>query len=91
MAYHPRFLEFVGAPESARLLDGSPTFWVDRLGKEQVMAAAINLQRNVGIMLSNLQILSQFATVLHRMSFQIMVLGIEHVGQGPVAPSDGSG
>ena len=48
--HHPRFLEFVGAPESARLLDCSPTFWVDQLGKEQAMAAAVNLQRDVGIM-----------------------------------------
>ena len=40
------------------------------------MAAAIHLQRNAGIMLSNLQILSQFATTLHSMSFQMMVLGI---------------
>ena len=68
--HHPQFLEFVGAPESARLLDCSPTFWVDRLGKEQAMAAAINLQRDAGIM-------SQFATALHRMSFQMMALGIE--------------
>ena len=74
--HHPRFLELVGAPESARLLDCSPTFWVDQLGKEQVMAAAVNLQRDAGIMLSNLQILSQFATSLHRMSSEIMVLGI---------------
>ena len=74
--HHPRFLEFVGAPESARLLDCSPTFWVDQLGKEQAMVAAINLQRDAGVMLSNLQILSQFATALHRMSFSIMALGI---------------
>ena len=46
--HHPRFLELVGAPESARLLDCSPTFWVDQLGKEQAMAAAINLQRDAG-------------------------------------------
>ena len=49
---------------------------VDQLGKEQAMAAAINLQRDAGIMLSRLQILSQFATTLHRMLFQRMVLGI---------------
>ena len=55
--HHPRFLKFVGAPESARLLDCSSTFWVDQLGKEQAMAAAVNLQRDAGIMLSNLQIL----------------------------------
>ena len=74
--HHPRFLEFVGAPELARLLDCSPTFWVDQLGKEQALSAAINLQRDMGVMLSNLQILSQFATALHRMSFSMMALGI---------------
>ena len=37
-------------------------------GEEQAMAAAVNLQRDAGIMLSNLQVLSQFATSLHRMS-----------------------
>ena len=49
--HHPRFLEFIGAPESARLLYHSPTFWVDRLGDENAMAAAVNLQWDAGIML----------------------------------------
>ena len=40
------------------------------------MAAAVNLQRDAGLMLSNLQILSHFATSLHHMSFEMMVLGI---------------
>ena len=44
--HHPRFLEFIGAPESARLLNHSPSFWVDRLGQESAMAAAVNLQRD---------------------------------------------
>ena len=74
--HHPRFLEFVGAPRSARLLYRSPMFWVDQLGKDQAMAAAVNLQRNAGIMLSNLQILSQFAMSLSRMSSEMMDLGI---------------
>ena len=74
--YHPRFLELVGAPVSARLLDCSPSFWVEELGKEQAMAAAINLQRDVGVMLSNLQILSQFAMAMNRMSFSMMALGL---------------
>ena len=74
--HHPRFLEFVSAPRSARLLYHSPTFWVDQLGKEQAVAAAFNLQRDAGIMLSNLQILSQFATSLSHMSSEIMDLGI---------------
>ena len=44
--HHPWFLEFIGAPQSACLLYRAPTFWVDRLGEEQVMAAAVNLQRD---------------------------------------------
>ena len=46
--HHPRFLEFIGAPESARLLYHSPMFWIRRLGKEDAMAASINLQRDAG-------------------------------------------
>ena len=41
--HHPQFLEFVSAPESARLLYRSPTFWVDQLGEEQERTAAVNL------------------------------------------------
>ena len=77
--HHPRFLEFIGALESARLLYHSPSFWVDRLGEECVMAAAVNLQRDAGLMLSNLQILSQFVTSLHRMLSEMMSIGIGHV------------
>ena len=73
--HHPRFLELVGGPESARLLD-SPSFWVEQLGKEQAMAAAINLQRDAGVMLLNLHILFQFAMAINRMSFSMMALGL---------------
>ena len=83
--HHPRFLEVVGAPRSARLLYRSPTFWVDQLGKEQAMAAAVNLQHDAGIILSNLQILSQFATSLSRMSSEMMDLCIGQM----VFPHDG--
>ena len=77
--HHPRFLEFIGAPESARLLHHSPTSWVERLGEEDAMAAAVNLQQDAGLTLSNLQILSQFDTSLHRMSCEMMTLGLGHV------------
>ena len=60
--HHPRFLEFIGALESARLLNHSPSFWVNRLGEECAMAAAVNLQQDAGLMMSNLQILAQFVT-----------------------------
>ena len=77
--HHPRFLEFIGAPESARLLNQSPSFWVDRLGRECAMAAAVNLQRDAGFMMSNLQILAQFVMSLHRMSAEMLSIGVDHV------------
>ena len=49
---------------------------MDQLGEEQAMAAAVNLQRDAGIMLSNLQILSQFVKLLHRMSSEMMSIGM---------------
>ena len=75
--HHPRFLELVGAPESARLLDRAPLYWVEEMGKERAMVAAVTLQRDAGVMLSNLQILSQFALALNRMSFSMMALGLD--------------
>ena len=77
--HHPRFLEFIGAPESARLLNHSPSFWVNRLGEECAIAVAVNLQRDAGLMMSNLQILAQFVTALHRMSSEMMSIGVGHV------------
>ena len=73
--HHPRFLEFIGALESARLLYRSPAFWIQHMGEEDAVAAAINLQRDAGVMLSNLQILSQFVTSLHWMSTEMLDLG----------------
>ena len=77
--HHPRFLEFIGAPESARLLNQSPSFWVDRLGQDSAMAAAVNLQRDAGFMMTNLQILGQFVMSLHRMSAEMLSIGVDNV------------
>ena len=82
--HHPWFLEFIGAPESARLLYHSPSFWVNRLGEECAMVAAVNLQRDASLMMSNLQILAQFVTSLHRKSSEIMSISVGHV----VFPAD---
>ena len=40
------------------------------------MAAAATLQQDAGVMLSNLQILSQFVMALNRLSFSMMALGL---------------
>ena len=78
--HHLRFLEFVGAPESARLLTRAPGHW----DREDAVASALRLQHDAGLMTSNLQVLGQFVTSLNRMSFEVMRLsfGME------VFPSD---
>ena len=37
--HDPRLLEYVGAPESARLLSRSPEYWVHHMGREKTVAA----------------------------------------------------
>ena len=43
---HPRFLEWIGAPESAWLLEMSPGQWCDTLSRDQAMTAAMQLHRD---------------------------------------------
>ena len=38
---HPRFLEWLGAPDSAWLLEMSPGHWCDTLSRDQAMTAAM--------------------------------------------------
>ena len=42
---HPRFLEWIGVPDLASLLDMGPGRWLDALSREQAMAAATQLHR----------------------------------------------
>ena len=70
--HDPRLLEYVGAPESARLLSRSPEYWLHHMGCERTLAAALQLQHDVGLILSNLQVLGQFVTSLNRMSSEVM-------------------
>ena len=37
----PRFLEYVGAPESARLMSRSPEYWIHHMGRENALSAAL--------------------------------------------------
>ena len=70
---------FIRAPESARLLFHSPAFWVKHLDSEDAVGAAINLQRDAGLMSSNLQILCQFVTSLQHMSSEVLSLAMGQV------------
>ena len=61
---HPRFLQWIGVPESASLLEMGPGRWLNVLSRDKAMAAAIQLQREVCLMTTNLDILDQYAPSL---------------------------
>ena len=62
----PRFLEYVGAPESARLMSRSAEYWVHHMGVENALSAALQLQHDAGLVLSNVQVLQQLVTSMCR-------------------------
>ena len=70
--HDPRLLEYVGAPESARLLSRSPEYWVQHMGREKTLSAALQLQHDAGLILSNVQVLQQLVTALHGASAKVM-------------------
>ena len=72
--HHPRFLEYVGAPESARLLTRATGHWVRTMEQEEAVTAALQLQHDAGLISSNLQFFGQFVTSLNRMSSEVMRL-----------------
>ena len=51
---HPCFLEWLGAPESAWLLEIIPGQWCDTLSRDQVITAAMRLHRDACLMKTNL-------------------------------------
>ena len=65
---HPRFLEWLGAPDWAWLLEMSPGHWCDTLSRDQTMTAATQLHRDACLMQTNLDILDQYALALHGMA-----------------------
>ena len=64
--------EYVGAPESARLTSCSPDYWVHHMGREKAMSAALQLQHDAGLILSNIQVLQQLVTALNRTSSDVL-------------------
>ena len=73
--HHPRFLECVGAPESARLLGRPPTKWLNVMDR-----------RDAGLMASNLTVLHHNAIALQHMSWDVLhtVFGQEIIPLGVV-------
>ena len=70
--HDPHLLEYVGAPESARLLSRSPEYWVQHMGRGKTLSAALQLQHDAGLILSNVQVLQQLVTALNGASANVM-------------------
>ena len=70
--HDPRLLEYVGAPEPARLLTRSPEYWLHHMGREKTLSAALQLQHDAGLILSNLQVLQQLVTAFNKTSSDVM-------------------
>ena len=70
--HDPRLVEYVGAPESARLTSHSPEYWVHHMGREKALSAALQLQHDAGLILSNVQVLQQLVTALNRISSDVL-------------------
>ena len=47
--HDPRLLEYVGAPESARLTSRSPEYWVHHMVRDKALTAALQLQHDAGL------------------------------------------
>ena len=72
--HHPCFLEYVGAPESVRLLSRPPGYRLHHMDREEAVSAALQLQHDAGLMMTIMQVLGQFVTSLNRMSSEVMRL-----------------
>ena len=61
--HHPRFLEWEGAPETARLLCRPPVEWLQVMNRRDTLYAALQLQRDASLMSSNLTVLNDAVPV----------------------------
>ena len=76
--HHPRFLEWVGTPESASLLEMGLGRWLHSLSREQAIDAARQLHRDVCLMTTN--ILDQYVLCLQGTASKILELSLGYPG-----------
>ena len=65
-------MEYMGAPESARLLGRSPEYWLEHVGQGRAVAAALRLHHDASLIMTNVQVMSQFVTSLNRTASEVM-------------------
>ena len=70
--HDPRMMEYMGAPESARLLGRSPEYWLEHMGRDRAVVAALRLHHDASLIMTNVQVMSQFVTSLNRTASEVM-------------------
>ena len=70
--HDPRVIEYMGAPESARLLGRTPEYWLEHMGRERTIQAALRLHHDASLIMTNIQIMSQLATSFSRTASEVM-------------------
>ena len=70
--HDPRIMEYMGAPESARLLGRSPEYWLEHMGRDRAVSAALRLHHDASVIMTNVQVMSQFVTSLNRTVSEVM-------------------
>ena len=85
--HHPRFLEWIGVPQSAGLIEISGGQWANKLSWDQAITAAVHLQRDVGLMQTNLDVLDQYTLSLQGTASKLieLCLGSREFPAGKVA------
>ena len=61
-------MEYMGAPESARLLGRTPEYWLEHMGRERTVAAALRLHHDASLIM-----MAQFVTSLNRTASEVML------------------
>ena len=56
------------------VLDSLPGYWLNHMDRDEAVSAALQLQHDAGLMMTNLQVLGQFVTSLNWMSSEVMRL-----------------
>ena len=70
--HDPRMMEYMGPAESARLLGRTPEYWLEHMGRERTVQAALRLHHDASLIMTNVQVMSQFVTSLNTTASEVM-------------------
>ena len=72
--YHDGLTRNSEFPVARKSGGNGPEYWLHHMTHDEAVVAAFQLQHDAGLMMTNLQILSQFVTSLNRMSSEVLRL-----------------